>query len=232
MFGKLVLGGIAAIALSGAALAADLPSRKAPAAIAPLPTFTWTGFYVGVNGGYYFGQGKASNILFRGLGQPGASFDTNGGLVGIQGGYNLQIDKIVLGVEADIDYADIKGSYSFPAPVVTLSSKLNYLGTVRARVGYAADRLLVFATGGVAYSSLKSTLAGFGATTSSTTSEVGYTVGGGLEYAVTNNWTVKGEYLYANFGKKAASYNLGGIPITANGNLTANIVRVGVNYKF
>ena len=138
---------IAAFSLVNTASAADVPVKAPiynPARAAP---YNWTGFYVGINGGY--GTGKTTGELL-----PLSFFgnhDINGGLFGAQAGFSYQMSNVVLGVEADWDWADINGSQALF--IFTESAKLENLGTLRARLGYAWDRVLLYGTGGWAWSS-------------------------------------------------------------------------------
>lgn len=228
--------------MSGAALAADLPSRTAPQGFVVAPVFTWTGFYLGANLGY--GGGRFEYPFAIELGYPvtgSARLDSNGILGGAQVGYNWQFGNgFVLGVEADYAFADIKGQVNVYATdgVTTLSAeaggKLTGLGTVRARLGYAYDRTLFYATGGWAYGRAKSQLnagangLGF-ANASKTVDQNGWALGAGIEYAFTNSVSFKTEYLYVDLGNdtlyadKFSRLDL---------DTRLNIVRAGVNYRF
>ncbi len=183
--------------LAGFAWAADLPTQKGPAPVpAPPPAYSWTGFYIGVNGGYgWSNSNKESNNVFPFIGAvPDNGFipvsgNNNGGFVGgIQGGYNYQFGAgqgFVLGVEADIDHANLGrqtnnvqlGSFMLPqfpgtdfTPLAAARSNntSQYIGTVRLRAGYAWDRLLVYGTGGIAYGGIRNGN-GFGGGLSETT---------------------------------------------------------------
>jgi outer membrane immunogenic protein len=193
------------------ALAADLPTRKAPPAPTPAyapPAFGWTGFYIGVNGGYGFGAGG------KDFGDPG------GGLVGVTAGYNYQIGQLVLGVESDWDWADLTKSGA--NLVGSYSSRVDDLFTARARAGYAIDRALLYVTGGYAGAEDKIGLAGFG---SQSDWRSGGVIGAGLEYAFTNNISAKAEYLYEPLADK--SFAAG-----TKSDLNLSFVRAGLNYKF
>jgi len=200
--------------VASTAMAADLPTHKAAPAPAPYyapPVFSWTGLYVGVNGGWAGGTGGGD------FGSP------NGGLIGGTLGYNYQIGQFVLGVEGDWDWAGLKkdganvlGSYS---------NKVDQLMTARARVGYAIDRALLFVTAGYAGAEDQISMPGV----SSTDWRSGGAFGGGIEYAFTNNITAKAEYLYAPFSDKTYTDGLGNF---AKSDLNLNIVRAGLNYKF
>ena len=176
------------------------------------------------------------------------SLNSSGFLGGGQIGYNYQLAGLVSGLEADIDASSIEGKLNANAAMVGLGSanlsagsNLEYFGIARARLGYAVfDRALLYATGGLAYGEVRSSYnaaaTGIGSLRGSQSStDVGWTVGGGLEYALTNDITFKTEYLYADLGKHTI------LPQTAffgvaTGTLavgtTVNIVRAGLNYKF
>jgi outer membrane immunogenic protein len=220
---KFLLSSVALLGLTAGAVAADLPARRAaPAPFVAVPVFTWTGFYVGVNAGYgfnsnnndnygypFFGAPTAFNPFFYGNGNNGS----DGGFVGGgQVGYNYQFGSLVVGVEADLQYADLggrnNGYYGFYGDN---GGSDGYFGTVRARIGVAFDRVLVYATGGFAYGDVNSGNNGYGYPGFGTVgfpfgygygrrdeTNTGYAVGGGIEYAVTNNITVRLEGLYVN----------------------------------
>jgi outer membrane immunogenic protein len=223
----LACAGLFAAAMATPSLAADLqPPYKAPAPVYVAP-FSWTGFYVGVNGGY--GWGKAD------LSSPAGSFTTDtqhGWLLGATLGYNLQTGNWVWGAEGDIDYTWIKGN-----AVNTVGTgcaggggcdiKNTFFATARGRVGYAWDRFLPYITGGAAFGSAKiSAPSG----DSSSKTNVGWTVGGGLEYAFLGGWSAKAEYLYADLGNGSCDATVCGVNIDYT--IKTNIVRAGINYHF
>jgi outer membrane immunogenic protein len=254
---KGILSALALVALTGTAFGADLPSRKGAVYAPVAPIFTWTGFYVGVNAGAVFStidttvSGTAANTIANvaALRRP-ASFsqDKTGFIGGAQVGYNYQIGQIVLGAEADFQYTDTKKTSSFlgtSGATSVFRSEMDYLGTVRARVGYAFDRFMVYGTGGLAYADVKNRATFFSAAIPAqidylgnrSDTQVGYTVGGGLEYAFTNNLSAKVEYLYYDLGKKNNPVNLtaagpAGGSYVARNETTGHIVRAGLNYRF
>ncbi|MEP9378284.1 outer membrane protein [Aquabacter sp. CN5-332] len=208
---SVLLAGIALGALvSGPVLAADLaraPVAPVKAPVVAPPAFSWTGFYIGANTGYSWGSGKDA---IDGV-------DPGGWLAGGQVGYNYQFqNNVLVGLEADIQGGDINGNAN------GLDSKLDYFGTVRARLGYAFDRVLPYVTGGLAYG--RNTITEYGIDSSNT--HVGWAAGAGLEYALTNNWTARAEYLYMDLGSKTYD-NIG-----ADAGITSSTARLGVNYKF
>jgi outer membrane immunogenic protein len=143
---RLFLALVSFAALTATAAAADLPPRPAPQqyykAPVVVPAYSWTGFYIGLNGGGGFGNSHWDAL--------GSNFDISGGLVGGTIGYNYQAGQAVFGVEGDIDWADINGSTTSGCPTTCKTSD-SWLSTVRGRLGYAADRFMPFVTGGVAF---------------------------------------------------------------------------------
>jgi outer membrane immunogenic protein len=216
----LALVGLAA--LTGTAAAADLPPRPAPApyykAPVAIPVYNWTGFYIGINGGGGFGRSQWDST--RG-------FNTSGGLVGGTVGYNYQFGQGVVGLEGDIDWANINGTTNTLCPFGCKTSD-HWLSTVRGRLGYAADRFMPFVTGGAAFGDIRASTPGFAGANQT---NAGWTVGAGLEFAIAGNWTAKAEYLYVNLGKFNCGISCGAL-VTDNVSFTTNIVRAGVNYRF
>jgi outer membrane immunogenic protein len=219
---------VALLAAGGVASAADLPSRRvapvAPVVYAP-PVFTWTGFYVGVNAGYGFG-----NFNTRGVANPYG--DPDGFVGGGQIGYNQQVGQFVFGLEGDVQYADLKAGASTFGAGLASSAKIDFFGTVRGRIGVAFDRVLVYATGGYAYANSQLDVTPFGAaalgipgTFSVSNSHNGWALGGGVEYAINNNLTLRGEYLYVDLEKKNIT------PVVKAGG-DFSVVRAAINYKF
>lgn len=210
---------LAATALSTAllaapAMAADLSRGVAPSpALAPASVvdygFNWTGGYVGANVGYRWLNADASDAF--GASSP----DSSSVAGGLQAGYNWQMNQFVFGVETDFGYGSSSKNEA------GYGVKQTWEGTTRARAGVALDRFLVYGTAGVAYSDFDlSNSSG----ASSSDWRFGWTAGGGVEYAVTKNVSVKGEYLYTDYGND-----------TVDGtkfDLSNSLVRLGVNYKF
>ncbi len=204
--------------------AADLPRRKGYSAPAPVVAtrraFTWQGAYVGATAGY--GWGKHTKNGRNTFAKPDGF---NGG---VTAGYNMQNGQIVFGVEGDlgrtgqVESRQLVGGYS--------KSHLKTLATARGRVGVAADRALFYVTGGYAGGAVTTKVqpnAGQGYKETKWLN--GYAVGGGVEYAATDNVTVKGEYLYADLADK--TYGGAGAPQVKTG-FQDHILRGGVNYKF
>ncbi|MDX7953119.1 porin family protein [Lichenihabitans sp. Uapishka_5] len=280
------------------AFAADLPSRAAPPvyAPAPLPVFTWTGAYLGINAGYVDGTTRfdrttgvlANNnaSLNTGIRPTRHTIGDDGFTAGGQIGYNYQLgglggfggvgSGIVVGVEADAAYTDLDRTDTFsntsnfgalvtPGAAATTRvnqyrSELDFLGTVRGRVGYAFNQFLIFGTGGFAYGDVNRRTTYYGPNADTTPFfqgsnngiKTGYVYGGGIEYALTANSflsflnvfhssavTIKAEYLRYDLGSDtltfpavgaAAALGLGGYSERVR--TEGDIARAGINYKF
>ena len=212
MTSKLIKTGLVLAALLAApfaANAADLraPTYKAPAYVAPLAP-SWTGFYVGLNAGYGFGDAEWSGA--------GPNLSPSGFLVGGTIGYNLQTGSWVWGVEADIAWSNMEDS------VGAVTTELPWFGTARGRIGYAGwGSMMPYITAGAAFANVENSV---GAASVSET-RIGWTAGVGLEYMMWSNWSVKFEYLYADLGTADA-------PGPFSVDVTTNIVRAGLNYRF
>lgn len=219
-----------AIAVSGAQ-AADLPSRYAPApAYNAIPTFTWSGFYAGVNLGYgrSTGTGQYYDPAFNVTGGGRKS----GFVGGIQGGYNYQLGMFVVGAETDLQYAAMGDKGATYAGVYYPGDTSGYFGTVRARAGLALDRALVFGTLGFAYGDVggnKNLDRALGYDRDNSTSG-GWTMGGGVEYAFTNNISAKVEGLYVNLDT-SENYTLAN-RVNIRRDTEFGVFRAGLNYKF
>lgn len=192
----------ALLGLSLAANAADMspkPVYKAPAYAAPI--YSWTGPYVGIVGGGSFGDISGYNV---------------GGTLG----YNWQMGAFVYGIEGDLSYTSNDGTIS------GTNLTQDYMATVRARFGWAlGQRTLVYGTGGYAGSNFKASVAGV----SDEKFRNGWTLGAGVEYALLPQWTVKGEYLYVDYGSQ--NY-FAGTALARSISNTDSLFRVGLNYKF
>jgi outer membrane immunogenic protein len=215
-----------------AAGAADLrPAYKAPPAPV-VAAFNWSGFYAGIHGGWATGDADLSVI------GASASADIDGGFFGGQIGWNWQApgSPWVWGVEVDSAWADIGDSASatFGGVLFTASSDLDYFGTARLRVGYAWDRVLWYVTGGLAWAHNEIS---FGATApigfigvSSDNTHVGWTVGGGVEWAFADPWSVKLEYLFIDLGDEAYFGGAGAGGFDADAQI--HTFKIGLNYRF
>jgi len=248
MLRKTLLASAGAIALASQAFAADLPSRAPPPVyVPPVPIFTWTGFYLGGQVGYAWGTQRA-NVLFPDGTQLFNSFSTQGVIGGGHIGYLYQANQWVIGIEGSVDGTSLSKSFTrtgvfpvtFPAGFgATFATSVPIEGSIRGKVGVAWDRVLLYATGGVAFAGVDQTITSpFGAFNRST-SRVGWTVGGGIEYAVTNNWSLFAEYRYSDFGNfsnSPAAVFANGVTVTGNSivnrHFTQNQVQGGFSYHF
>lgn len=212
---KLLLASAALFALAAPASAADLAARpytKAPAPVAAV--YNWTGFYLGIVGGGAWEDADSPRM--------------QGGFVGGTVGYNWQTANVVFGIEADGAWADVNASAT--ALGVTVSSKTDAMGTVRGRIGWAVNNVLLYGTGGYAWIDNEISVSALGATVSDSKWHSGWTVGAGVEAFVAPQWSVKGEYLYRSLGGETYFSGLGA-PINT-GTLNFHTVQVGVNYHF
>jgi outer membrane immunogenic protein len=228
------LAGAAMLLGSFAAQAADL-AVKAPTPV-PTPVYNWTGLYIGVNGGYGWGQQDPLNLLGSRFDR--ASFDINGGMFGGTFGAQIQQGYVVLGLEGDLDWANIRGS-RITTPTIAgvpigltlnATSKVEAVGTARARAGVAVNNWLFYATGGAAFvkeTANGSSIAGLpcgtlGVLTSCAESHwrPGIAAGAGFEWGFASNWSAKAEYLYVAAVGTGVSVD------------HVNVVRAGINYRF
>lgn len=224
---KLIGTGFAAalslLAISFTAEAADMPRPVYKGARSVIAYYNWTGFYAGINAGYAWGTSNWDS--------PGLSIAPKGWAAGLTVGYNHQIGSVVLGVEGDIDWSNVKGSTTCYT-TFSCETASRWMTTARLRGGYAIDRFLPYITGGIAYGDIKASTTN-PAFPGASKSKLGWTAGAGLEYAFLGNWTAKVEYLYIDLGKFDCSTMCGPLINGANNvSFKENIVRVGLNYKF
>ncbi len=223
--------------------------------------FSWTGFYVGVNAGYAWGDSDtatgvpvdnftgnaAASAQYAATASP--SFDLKRFNGGVQAGYNVQSGSLVWGLEADINSMRLNKSAvttTTPAGFAPLTSTTtvdtDWMATMRARLGFAMDRTLIYVTGGLALTdfSYAQTNVYTGCCTeaaSASKTKTGWVIGAGFEHALDRKWSFKAEYLYADFNSLSTSANFSPVipgiaPHTHSADLTVQTVRVGVNYKF
>jgi outer membrane immunogenic protein len=270
-----VVVAIAAMAATGSANAADLaPTYKAPPLPGAPIAYNWSGFYLGGNVGAAWSSTRAdpgsittTGVDFTGRQAVGQfpSFNTGdtGFTGGVQAGYNWQFaPNWVAGIEADLNYmglnkADTRafaathfiGDGPIEANTESATQKLGWLGTVRGRLGVTVldNRLLAFATGGLAYGKVNDSILTIGVPNGSLGALIsagsggvrtGWTVGGGLEYAFANNWSAKLEYLYYDLGSRILTLDYAPVPGDAGNTISyrfhdnGNLVRVGLNHRF
>jgi outer membrane immunogenic protein len=232
MIRRLLLSSTALATMSGMAFAADLSMRPAPAPFIAPPAFTWTGFYIGAT----VGGVSLSTTSFEGCSDCSSQNNLGGGVIaGGTLGYNYQMGNIVLGLEGDFSYAGAQSNFTDDFNGIFGKSQLTDLGTARVRLGYTPwDRTLLYVTGGFAWGDLKNSLGedfpvpGVSQSTRKTAS--GWTIGGGIEQAITDHVTVKVEALYVDLGKTKGCDNYCGCRTSFKN--TAVVGRVGLNVKF
>jgi len=236
---KLIVGAALAAISAAGATAADLPmqSFKSPPVVAQV--YNWTGFYVGVNGGYGWGTQDPMTPLSNRFDR--TSFNTSGGMFGGTIGAQIQQGYVVLGIEGDLDWANIKGNgittptiggLVLPGLPITLNIATNVsaVGTARLRAGVAMNNWLFYATGGAAFiksSATGTSIAGVPCGTlgvlpncSASSLRPGLAAGLGAEWGFAQNWSAKVEYLYIeSLGSGVSVDHL-------------NTIRGGINYRF
>ena len=216
-------GILAGLLMASQAMAADLGRRAQMPVKAEYmaPIYSWAGPYIGINGGGGWGESSWSGAPATG------NFDISGGLIGGTIGYNWQQGPYVFGIEGDLDWSDIRGSTTVNC-ALGCETRNTWLGTVRGRVGYAFDRFLPYFTGGLAIGEVEASRPLFGGASET---RAGWTIGGGLEFALVGNWTAKAEYLYVDLGEFDCG-TLCGATAPDNVSFTSNIFRGGINYRF
>jgi outer membrane immunogenic protein len=208
---KLALGFVAVASLANAVAAADLPAKAPPMTVAP---FTWTGFYGGVHGGYGWSTSQG--------------LDAKGGFGGGQIGYNYQTGSFVLGIEGDIAGSDISQTVNGTVMGIPFTTAFtnDTLASLRGRAGIAYNSWLLYGTvgGGWGHDKISGNLGGL--PFSSNAWQSGWSAGGGVEWAVTPNWSTKFEYLH--YGLGSANF-FGTVP---SGKVDIDTVKIGINYLF
>lgn len=221
--------------VSGPAWAADPMVESA---------YDWSGFYVGVNAGYGSVNYDTTDIDAAGFGPWNVvgdswSFNADGLVAGVGAGYNYQSGSFVFGLEGDLGFLNADGSEATQTSIDTVAEfDANWYGTLRARAGLAANRTLFYVTGGAAVLDADFGVSDFIANSIDTRANdtlVGWTAGGGVEWAVTDELSLKAEYLYMDFGKTEHSAprlvpasNVYGF----DHDITAHVARVGINWHF
>ncbi len=235
-----LLATVALLSFGSNAFAADaIGTTESPPA--PLPvasTYNWSGAYIGAQAGYAWGSSFGGGFFKTGEPDVVGSVDPRGFLGGLHAGYNHQFtSNVVIGAEADINFASIKGSVDpmhdaagNPSPPGnSASAEMTWNGSVRLRAGYAIDRFLPYLTGGVAFGQYKYEPS-YGATgpLPGSKTQTGWDVGAGLEYAFTDHLTSRVEYRYTDFGRRDFSFD----DLSSSNRFRSNDIRLGVAYKF
>ena len=224
-----LIGLVTILAISAGAQAADLNATPAPAApYAAAVPFTWSGWYVGVNGGYGWGR---SNWSDPAIDPDVRRFGLSGGLAGGQVGYNWQTGPFVLGLESDLDWTNLSGGKSDGGVCATdgggqCRTSQSWLGTTRGRVGYAFGSWLPYLTGGAAYGDIRLSQPG----STDATTRFGWTAGAGVEYSISRRWSAKLEFLHLDLGTAAFMGAASNTTISAHAK--DDIVRAGINYHW
>ena len=261
-FRRALLAAAAAIGFASIASASDTPVKASRPTVGAAPS--WTGFYVGANGGWgwskvtdletSFGVTGIAGILPQSVGS-----NLDGGVFGGQIGYNWQTGNLVLGVEGDFDAASISGGSEvvfrglggaggLATDGFMTRDKINWLASIRGRLGWTWGSGLIYATGGAAWETFKTTamistdtdpaVFSQSATGSFSSTRLGYVIGGGYEWMFAPKWSVRGEYLYYRFtGSSTNQINIPdcgagppcGVNVTTGSN-NVNVFRLGLNY--
>ncbi len=215
---------LAMVIAAATASAADLPRQQQMPTKAPVyapQLYNWTGFYIGINGGGGWGSSEWS--AFTGT----SSADVSGAVIGGTAGYNWQTGPVVFGLEGDLDWSSMAGSTALAPCTTSCETSNSWLATTRGRIGYAFDRILPYVTGGAVFGDVQASPTAFAGNTET---RVGWTIGGGAEFALSRQWTAKLEYLYADLGDTSCA--AGNCATSTNVDLNANLVRGGLNFRF
>lgn len=231
------------IASVGVAAAADAVIEEVPVAV----RYDWTGAYVGGHVGYAWANTNVTELDNYGFSQFGDTefdFDSDGIIGGVHAGYNWQTGRFVYGFEADIAASDVDNTVDntmLPASGESFSTNIDWFGTFRGRLGYAADRFLPYVTGGIAFGDIESSYNDplenfpFPGGNFAVASDVvfGWTLGAGAEYALTENWILRAEYLYVDLeDSRGTLTNSFGDMFRYDFDNDLHVVRVGASYKF
>jgi outer membrane immunogenic protein len=238
------------------AMAADFgvrgPVYQVPAFVAP----TWTGVYLGFNGGWGWTTSNSSNLsffspagAFGAFTVPGTSNNANSPVFGGQLGYNYQSGNWVWGIEGDVDGAHIRATQSgvlpasagFPGGSAFLTEKQNWLASIRGRIGYTWGPGMIYVTGGAAWTGVQANggatlFSGESNTFTLSTTRGGYVLGAGYEWMIAPNWSLRGEYLYygfqGNLNSPGVVFPVAGATLNGSVNkFNTSVFRLGLDYK-
>jgi outer membrane immunogenic protein len=230
--------GFVALLAGGTVHASDLPPLryKAP----PSPIFQWDGFYVGGHAGFAWGPNSTAALNLLGPTSPVAGQVAEGAFGGAQAGYDWRLDRrLLVGVRLDISGAAIRSESFADAPTRDIKSNVPVFGTVRGRVGYLIDDILLYASAGVAAARVDVTRTQIAQTVNFATpgtvehnayTGLGYAGGVGFEYALGRHWSFDAEYLYQDFGAGTYLQPLSVIRTTRH--IRGNVTQLGVNFRF
>jgi outer membrane immunogenic protein len=232
---KLVIAAAALVVGTVSASAADLAARpytKAPVAVAAV--YNWTGFYIGGQVGYAWGDNHTTEFVTA-TGLPtgfNQNYNTDGVVGGIHAGYNWQSGQFVFGLEGDLEGADIRGGYRL-ANTNGTDYKLDAQASIRGRLGVAFNNSLLYVTGGVAFADIQHTYV-FANTLFEgiSSTRTGWTVGAGWEYGFTPNWSARLEYRYTDFGSYSDRSTFSFPGFTYEDHPVYHTVRGGISYRF
>lgn len=270
---KVLLGTVCGLGLAAPAVAADMSFPVKALPVAAVPAFSWTGFYIGANVGYGGDKFRYPFSAFQRQLQAEApalelridgnlTLNSSGFFGGGQIGYNYQFsNNVVAGIEGDFEWSGIEGRLAgtglftangnlIGSTSFDVGSEVEWFGTIRGRIGYAWDRIFLYATGGAAYGKVRShgnfnignangPVGPLTGVVSASDTQWGWTAGAGLEYALTRAWSFKTEYLYLDLGSQTLFSNT--VVDVANGFFASSsmdvstklhTVKAGVNYRF
>jgi len=231
------------------------------------PSYKWTGVYIGGNIGGAFGHAAPKtrvaptgigNVYFTGndfelIEDAGKNpFNPNSLMSGAQIGYNHQYKRLIFGLETGFDYFNLDRAHSLtreyqtaPGSFYTLQNHVttNWLYTLQTRLGLSIGKALIYGTTGMALTRIKyhhafvDDFTPARETASTSRVRLGWVIGAGIEYGLTKNWTIKGEYLYINFRKVSIGESALTTPVSRDQfshslDLDTNVIRIGINYKF
>jgi outer membrane immunogenic protein len=222
------------VAFSSTALAADLPPRPAYKGPPVVVAYNWTGLYVGAHAGYGWSKFSGTDLSFG----DSSTGKAKGPLGGFQIGYNYQMNWLVLGVEGEYSFANVKLSIDDPLGIGAPGNatlKNDFFATAALRAGYAFDRALIYVKGGAAWTRDKLDITdGIGGTATGRFDRTGWLVGAGFEYGFLGNWSAKVEYDYMQFGSITEHLTTGGglTATDATVKLNTQVVKAGINYRF
>jgi outer membrane immunogenic protein len=245
----IVFGAVGSLLLTSAAIAADAVVYEAAPEAVTVASYDWSGFYIGVHGGYGTGSDDVRTTLLDPSGVPLApsasnSFDVDGFLGGVQAGFNVQMNQFVLGIEGEYSALDVEGDFNYDTtrPEAIAGGNLEAIAAIKARAGFAFNRTMIFGTVGYAVgwnegfaNNVYDPAPADDVATGDDTVD-GYVVGVGVEHAFTDNLSLKGEYNYYRFGRgdfdmHSSSYPAG-VVLRAEPDLDLNVFKIGLNYNF